>query len=97
MAAEKNISQQILSALGNRIKKLRVQRGLTMESLGLEVGLTRMQINRIEKGHNVTFKTIVKLAMALKVKPEILVKIKFKYTPDVLEAIVNEMSVRRKK
>lgn len=68
-----------------------------MEKLGLEVGLTRMQIHRIESGYNITMKTLLKIAIALDTKPESLVKVKAKHKKDDLELLVNSSKSSRLK
>lgn len=89
MGTEKDISKAFLASIGENIKKRRKKNGLTMEQLGLEVGLTRMQVNRIEKGYNITMVTLLKLSIALDVKPEELVKSGFKYKKEDLDKLVN--------
>jgi len=89
MGTEKDISRAFLAGIGENIKKKRKKNGLTMEQLGLEIGLTRMQINRIEKGYNITMVTLLKLSIALEIKPENLVKSGYKYKKEDLDRLVN--------
>lgn len=60
-----------------------------MEQLGLEMGLTRMQVNRIEKGYNITMTTLLKLSIALETKMDQLLKTDYKYKKEDLEKLVN--------
>lgn len=69
MTAESNISHAYFKEVGKRVQKRRKLKGLSMEKLGLEIGLTRMQVHRIELGYNITLKTILKLAIALECNP----------------------------
>jgi SOS-response transcriptional repressors (RecA-mediated autopeptidases) len=54
-------------SIGEKLRELRVEKGLTQEALGLLSGLGRVYINHVEKGRykNVTIQTARKLADAL--------------------------------
>ncbi len=55
--------------LGNKIRALRAESGLTQESLGELTGLDRTYISGIERGvRNPSLKNVDKIAKALKVK-----------------------------
>ena len=82
-----DIAKQYAEEIGLRIKKIRQKKGFSLESLGLEIGLTRMQVHRIEKGSNITLKSLLKLALALDVTPDYLLKIKMKYKKQDLEKL----------
>ena len=57
-------------AFGRVLRKLRKERGLTQEALGLEADVQRNFVSLIELGQNQpTVTTIFKLAAALGVKP----------------------------
>ena len=58
----------------NRIRDLRIERGMTQEELGKAVGLKRAAINKYEKGVVVNIKqeTIMKLAEVLHTTPSYL-------------------------
>ena len=77
-------------SVGENIAKKRKKKLLTLEQLGLEVGLTRTQIHRIEKGYNITLTTLLKVAIVLGVKPESLLKTNFHFKHEDLESLVNE-------
>lgn len=102
MGTEKDISKAFLGKLGENIKKKRKKKGLTMEELGLEIGLTRMQVNRIENGYNITMVTLLKLSMALEIKIDQLVKFDTKFRKDDLNKLVDnnkasKLKVKKKK
>lgn len=61
--------------MGERIKRLRIERGMTQEELGKAVGLQRAAINKYEKGivENIKRTTIIKLAEVLRTTPSYLV------------------------
>ena len=61
--------------MGERIKRLRLERGMTQEELGKAVGLQRAAINKYEKGivENIKRTTIIKLAEVLRTTPSYLV------------------------
>jgi len=61
--------------MGERIKRLRIERGMTQEELGRAVGLQRAAINKYEKGivENIKRTTIIKLAEVLRTTPSYLV------------------------
>jgi len=59
-----NIQQQF----GDKLKKLRNQKGLSQEELAFKCGLHRTYISDIERGsRNVSLKNIEKVAKALKI------------------------------
>jgi transcriptional regulator with XRE-family HTH domain len=90
VGAPVNIFKDYLDAVGQRIRKLRQQKKLSHEKLGLEIGLTRMQVNRIEKGYNITLKTLLKLAIALDTKPGNLIKTSLKFKKEDIEKLIGQ-------
>jgi transcriptional regulator with XRE-family HTH domain len=61
--------------IGENIRRLRVQIGLTQEELAEVAGLHRTYIGAIERGErNVSLENIVGIARALDVKPSDLLK-----------------------
>ena len=67
----------ILKRFGNRVKHLRLQKGMTSQmKLSFKTGLDRTYIGGIERGErNVGLKNIEKLAMALGVELDELFKL----------------------
>ncbi len=92
----KDLSADFLKNIGQNIQKRRKKKGYTLEKLGLEVGLTRMQVNRIENGYNITMKTLLKLSIALGVKPENLIKFVYRPKKEDLEGLVNNNKSNKK-
>lgn len=97
MKNEKDISSDFLRATGENIRKKRKERKLSLEKLGLEVGLTRMQVHRIENGYNITLTTLLKLSLALNVRPEDLVKFDYKGRKADLERLVENSKGNKKR
>ena len=89
MPVEKDVSKLFLTQIGENISKRRKKKDLSLEQLGLEMGLTRMQVHRIEKGYNITATTLLKVSMALGVKPSELVSFDYKFKKEDLERLVN--------
>lgn len=63
-----------LDGLGQAIRELRLERGMSQETLSLETGVHRNYIGGIERGERrPSFQTVVTLALALGVRPSELV------------------------
>lgn len=62
--------KKIKLAVGERVRALRMKKGLSQEELGFESGLHRNYIGGIERGErNVAVVNLVRLAKALGVRP----------------------------
>lgn len=62
-----------LKSFGEKIRQLRLERGLSQEKLAFLSGLHRTYVGAIERGErNVSFKNIEKIAKTLKVNLEVL-------------------------
>lgn len=62
--------EQVLKAFGERVKSIRLERGISQEQLGHLAELDRTYISGIERGvRNVGLVNIVRLAKALEVDP----------------------------
>ena len=60
-----------LKTFGEKIRKIRMERGLSQEKLAFLSGLHRTYVGAIERGErNVSFKNIEKIAKTLKVNLE---------------------------
>lgn len=56
--------------LGNRIREVRLSKGMSLETLAFETGLEYSQVSRIELGKiNTSVSHLFLIASALKVKP----------------------------
>lgn len=59
-------NQETLTNFGDRLKTLRVTKGLTLEQLAFEADVELSQVHRVEKGKiNPTLTTLVALAKGL--------------------------------
>ncbi len=58
-----------IKAFGNKLREIRLKKGLSQLDLELSSGINRTEISRIENGlKNIEFLTIVKLAEALEIE-----------------------------
>ena len=59
----------LLTALGKRIQAIRIQKGITQQALGDQIGVNAHYISNIERGQkNITIKTLAKIADGLGVE-----------------------------
>ena len=59
----------VLSALGAAIKRARLNRGLSQETLAVDADLDRSYMGGVERGeHNLTLMNLLKISGALQVK-----------------------------
>jgi len=69
------MSENIKQKLGKRIKEFRVKEGYSQEKFALRCGLHRTYISDIERGErNISVENIEKIAKALKIEPDVLLK-----------------------
>ena len=65
----------IQQKFGAKIKSLRLQKNMSQEELSSKTGLHRTYISDIERGvRNVSLKNIEKIAKALSVSPDVLLR-----------------------
>jgi transcriptional regulator with XRE-family HTH domain len=61
--------------LGRNVRDWRKRRGLSQEELALETGMKRGYVSDVERGtRNPSVKAIARLAEALKVEPDVLLR-----------------------
>ncbi len=74
-AERKNTSQDPRLTIGDNVRKFRRARKLSQESLALEAGMDQAYVSRVESGAcNTTILIIMRLADALDVPPDYLLK-----------------------
>mgnify|MGYP003340573576 FL=1 len=69
MPSYKNPEKEFLKAVGANIRQLRMEKGLTLEQLGGDIGLDKSNMHRIEQGRNITILTLLKIAVFLDTDP----------------------------
>jgi len=68
--------QEIIILVGNNIRKIRKEKGITQEQLAYDCSFEKSTISRIEAGRaNLTLKTMIKLSQSLGVEMKDLVDI----------------------
>jgi transcriptional regulator with XRE-family HTH domain len=98
LADNKNKFQQYLSSLGKQIKKFRKEKNLTLEELGLNIGLDRSAMHNMEKGQNITIATLIKLSLVLGKKPNEFLDLDFNFkNPDLGGLVTSKRSPKRKR
>ncbi len=60
-------TEEFLRGLGKQIRVIRKKKGFSQRELGLRAELEKSEIQRLERGTNPTFKTMLKIANALDV------------------------------
>jgi len=64
---------EVLKNLGDAIRKIRTEQGLSQEALATDAELDRSYVGGIERGeHNITLMNLRKIAEALKTKPSVI-------------------------
>ena len=80
----------ILIAVGNRLREVRKEKGLTQEDVAHKAGVAVSQVGRIERGKlNPSISTIFVIALAMEVEPKELF--------DFGETLVKKKSETKKK
>ncbi len=82
--------ENILVTVGDNIRRYRAKRGYTLDQLGLDIGLDKSNMYRIEQGKNITLLTLMKIAAVLEVTPADLlrseVKLKLEDAEDFMKS-----------
>jgi len=64
----KEIHDDLLTVLGSRIKKIRLEKGLSQAALSLDCDMEKSSVSKIESGQvNVSYLTLWRLSRSLKV------------------------------
>jgi len=72
-------NKKLIKAVGERIRQLRIEQGLSQADLALEADILISQIGRIERGEtNPTISTLFVIAEALKIDLSVLLNFKSK-------------------
>lgn len=63
-----NLEPNIAKKLGNKIKELRILKGMSQEELSFDANIPKNQVGRIERGEiNTTIVTLNKISIALEI------------------------------
>ena len=69
------VPSDVLKALGERVREVRVERGLSQELVGERADLHRNEVGVIERGEtNISFVNLLRICRALEVTPSELLK-----------------------
>lgn len=75
-----NITEDFLIEIGKRISEIRDKNKQTLDDIEFLTGIDSSDINKYELGKiNLTMKTLIKLAISLRVKPKDLLDFKFDF------------------
>jgi transcriptional regulator with XRE-family HTH domain len=74
MVSKRTAFDEILTAIGDNIRRYRITRGYTLDQLGCDIGLDKSNMYRIEQGKNITLLTLIKIAAILEVNPDELLR-----------------------
>lgn len=96
MAGEKNKLDLFFKELGKQIKHFRKENGFSLEELGLQIGLDRSAMHRIENGYHITVTTVIKLCMALDKEPKDFFEFDFNFKKEELGSIIKSKKSPKK-
>ena len=86
-----------LIELGSELKKVRIQKKLSLEVLGGEIGLDAANMQKIELGQNLTLNTLLKLCISLKITPvKLLDRIAWDLNEKDIDALTNPRIIKKK-
>ena len=88
MASKLSPTELYLIAVGENVRRYRLKRGYTLEALGLDIGLDKGNMHKIEAGKNVTVLTLLKISSFLEVDPQKLIETDVKLSMDHMENFV---------
>jgi transcriptional regulator with XRE-family HTH domain len=98
MASEKNKLASFYKELGKLIASFRKEKKFSLEELGMQIGLDRSAMHRIENGKPITVTTILKLALALNKEPKDFFDVKFNLKSNELgDLLTTRKSPKRKR
>jgi transcriptional regulator with XRE-family HTH domain len=97
LATDKNKLDIFFKDLGSLIGKFRKEKKFSLEELGLQIGLDRSHMHRIESGQPITVRTIIKLSLALNKKPKDFFDINFDFENHELGGLVKSKKSPKKK
>ncbi len=97
MAENKEKIKEYFKAVGGLITKFRKEKNLSLEQLGVQIGLDRSAMHRTENGKPMTVTTIIKLCLALDKEPKDFFTVNFDFKPHELGGLVKSKKSPKKK
>lgn len=97
MAENKNKLELYFKNLGSLIAAFRKKKNFSLEELGLQIGLDRSAMHRIENGKPITVTTIIKLCLALDKEPKDFFELNFDFKNQELGGLVKSKKSPKKK
>lgn len=83
--------------VGDKIKKLRTKRKLTLEELGEDIGIGASNMQKIELGQNLTLSTLLKLCICLKITPaKLFDKVQWDLTEKDIDSLTTPRPIKNK-
>jgi DNA-binding Xre family transcriptional regulator len=93
----KKIIHPYILSVGAEIKRIRLQRKLSLDRLGSEIGLDASNVRKLEMGQNLTLSTLLKLCICLDIAPvKIFEKINWDLTEKDLDSLTKPQTIKRK-
>lgn len=83
--------------LGLLVSKFRKEKGFSLEELGMQIGIDRSAMHRIENGKPITVTTLIKLCLALDKRPKDFFSIDFDFEQAELGGLVKAKKSSKKK
>jgi transcriptional regulator with XRE-family HTH domain len=97
MKARKKPIHPYLKKIGERIKHFRVEKGLSLEALGIAIGIDGANMQKIEKGANITLSTLIKIFVILEINPlQFFNELPWKLSGDDIEALTITRPIKKK-
>jgi transcriptional regulator with XRE-family HTH domain len=97
LAENKNKLELYFKNLGSLIAKFRKEKNFSLEELGMQIGLDRSAMHRIENGKPITVTTIIKLSLALSKTPIDFFDIDFDFNSQELGSLIKSKKSPKKK
>lgn len=86
-----------LIELRKEIRKLRIQRWQTLETLGGDICIDASNLQKIELGHNLTLNTLLKLCICLSITPaKLFDKIGWELTEKDIDSLTTPRPIKKK-
>lgn len=86
-----------LKGLGAEIKKIRTSMGISLEILGTDIGLDASNLQKIERGQNLTVGTLLKICICLNISPaKFFDKLTWELNEEDIDALTTTRTIKKK-